>query len=294
VRAPRLRAAGPAALATAALVACAVAALPAAARTTASTPALTVRAWIQPQPARFGEHVQARVEVLADSRRVQPGSVVVVPGLAPLVVLGSQRASEGAAGVARVVVRLEAVCDADACLPLKGARQVRPGAVLVRARGRDGAALTARATWPALRVVTRLTAADLGPAEPPFRVPSQALAPTFRVAPHRLEVVLFAVAALLAVTALALVGSALSRRRRRERQPAPLTVADAIAAVRAAAAESTPRRREALERLARMLGPAADDGPGATARALAWGRPAPAPEAMEAVAAAAEQSENGA
>ena len=71
-------------------------------------------------------------------------------------------------------------------------------------------------------------------------------------------------------------------------------MAEAIAAVRAAAAESTPRRREALERLARMLGPAAEDGAGATARALAWGRPAPAPEAMEAVAAEAEQSENGA
>ncbi len=217
MRARRLRAASLAGLAAALLVASAIAATAA----TATTPALTVRTWIQPQPARFGEHVQARVEVLADTRRVAPGSVVVVPGLAPLVVLGSERSGESAAHVARTVVSLEAVCDADACLPLKGPLQVRPGAVLVRARGRDGTALTAHATWPALRVVSRLTAADLGPAEPPFRVPSQALAPTYRVAPHRLEIVLFAAAALLRC------GRAGARRQRREPPAAPRAAAGA-------------------------------------------------------------------
>jgi hypothetical protein len=274
------------------LAACALAAPAATARATAATPALTVRAWIQPQPARFGEHVQARVEVLVDTRRVAPGSLVVVPGLAPLVVLGSQRASESGANLAHVVVSLEAVCDADACLPLKGPRQVRPGAVLVRARGRDGKALTAHATWPALRVVSRLTATDLGPAEPPFRVPSQALPPTYRVAPHRLELVLLAAAVLLAASALALAGSVVAGRRRRQaRGPEPLTVAEAIAGVRAAAADGAiRRRREALERLARML-EGSGEGPAEAARALAWGRPPPSPEAMEAVAAEAERAE---
>jgi hypothetical protein len=277
------------------VVACAIAAPAVAARSTAATPPLTVRTSIQPQPARFGEHVQARVEVLADTRRVAPGSVVVVPGLAPLVVLGSQRASERGAHLARVVLSLEAVCDAEACLPLKGPRQVRPGTVLVRARGRDGKALTAHATWPALRLVSRLTASDLAPAEPPFRVPSQALAPTYRVAPQRLELVLLAAAVLLAATALALAGSVVvGRRRRQPRGPEPLTMAEAIAGVRAAAADGAARRRrEALERLARMLD-ATGEGPIASARALAWGRPAPSPEAMEAVAAEAERAESGA
>ena len=63
-----------------------------------TTPALTVRTSLQPQPARFGEHVRAVVEVLADTSRVAPGSVVVVPGLAPLVVLGTQRSEESGAG----------------------------------------------------------------------------------------------------------------------------------------------------------------------------------------------------
>jgi hypothetical protein len=290
VRAARLRAACLAALAGAAL-ALAAAAVPAPAA--ASSPALTVRASFQPQPARFGEHITAHVQVLADTRRVDPRSVVVVSGLAPLVILGTQRESESAAGVARIVVTLQAVCDADACLPLKGPRKVQPAAVLVRARGRDGKALSAQATWPVLRVASRLTAADLAPAEPPFRVPSQALPATYRVAPHRLEVALLAAAAVLAAAALALVGSAFRRRRRAERLPAPLTLAQAIEAVRGAKSAAPPLRREALERLARVLGPVAGDAePAAAARALAWGRSQPSADAMEAVAAQAERGES--
>jgi hypothetical protein len=258
-----------------------------------ATPALTVRTSIEPQPARFGEHIAARIEVLADTRRVAPGSVVVVPGLAPLVVLGSQRSDSADANVSRVVVSVAVVCDADTCLPLSGPRSVRPGSVLVRARGRDGKAIAAHAAWPAVRIVSRLTAADLGPAEPPFRIPSQALGATYRVAPGRLESVLFAGAALLALAALALVGSVFRSRRRIARTPAPLTLAEAIARVRRAGGEDVTARREALEVLARTLEPAGSDGPAAAARALAWGRTQPAPEAMEAVAAQAEGAEHG-
>jgi len=285
----RARAACLAALAAAAVCA----AVGSGALAAGTTPALTVRTSLQPQPARFGEHVQAVVEVLADTSRVAPGSVVVVPGLAPLVVLGTQRAEESGGGLARVTVNVEVVCDAEACVPLSGPRSVRPGAVLVRARGRDGKPLTAHATWPALRVVSRLTAADLGPAEPPFRIPSQALGATYRVAPRRLEAVLFAGAALLALVALALMGSAVRRRARSARAPAPLTLAEAIAGVRLAKSGDAPGRRQALERLARTLGPARGEGPAGAARALAWGRSQPSPEAMEAVAAQAEGTESG-
>jgi len=259
-----------------------------------ATPALTVRTSIEPQPARFGEHIAARIEVLADTRRVAPGSVVVVPGLAPLVVLGSQRSSEADAHVSRVIVSVDVVCDADGCLPLSGPRSVRPGAVLVRARERDGTPLTVRASWPTVRIVSRLTSADLGPAEPPFRIPSQALGATYRVAPRRLEIALFAGAALLALMAMALVGSVLGSRRRTTRAAAPLTVADAVARVRRAENEDVTVRREALEVLARTLEPAGADEPAAAARALAWGRSQPSPAAMEAVAEQAERTENGA
>jgi hypothetical protein len=70
-------------------------------------------------------------------------------------------------------------------------------------------------------------------------------------------------------------------------------VAEAIAGVRAAAADGAQRRRrEALERLARIL-EATGAGPADSARALAWARPAPSPEAMETVAAEAERLESG-
>ena len=76
-------------------------------------------------------------------------------------------------------------------------------------------AKTGTARWPSLHVTSRIAAADLAAATPPFRGDTLPPPPAYRIAPDTLALVLDVLAALLAAAGVGLVTSnafALARR----------------------------------------------------------------------------------
>jgi hypothetical protein len=268
-----------------ALAALAVLAAPAAGRAAD----ISVAAQLAPRPLLFGAHGVARVTVIVDARRVNVDSIRIAAPLAPLTTVAATTRRHRAGDLVRVTFERVVVCDSDACVP--GARRllVRLGAIRVTARSRDDRLLRAAATWPSLRIVSRLSAAAIAAADPPFRVPADLPAPSYRVSPTRLSRAFLAGGLLALIAGAGLVVPPLVRRGRRPADE--LALEHALRAVRSSLDADAPLRRRALEALARVLddrrGTAAGDG----VRTLAWAEPAPDPQAMSALADEVEQAE---
>jgi hypothetical protein len=271
----------------AALAVVAVLAAPAA----AGAADISVEAAFAPRPLLFGAHGVARVTVIVDSGRVDVASLRIRAPLAPLTTLRSTTRTHRAGGLVRIVLERAVVCDTVDCVP-GDRRLVLPlGAVRVTARSRNDRLLRAAAAWPSLRLVSRLNAAAIAAQDPPFRVPADLPAPSYRASPVGLSRTLLAGGLLALVGGAALAIPPLVRRR--VRPAGELALEDALGAVRGALEADPPLRRRALEALARVLddrrGAAGGDG----VRMLAWAEPAPAAQAMAALADEVEQAERG-
>ena len=254
----------------------------------ASSPPVAVSASLEPAAVAYGDPVTATVDVRYDPRTVAAASIRVEPSFAPYAVAGPVSVRRLGAGEVRY--RYPLLCLTDGCLPRARVRLVRLRPVVVGAVA-DGRAVSAAARWPALRVASRLSAADRA-GRIAFRSPAAPPPPAYRLAPGPLAWGSAAAAGVLALLALALAAPPLARRAARpgERRRSPLALA--IAYVRDATRRSDPDRRRALELLAEAAAASGDPGLAAVAAEAAWSARPPSPARAAALAdraAAAEE-----
>jgi len=234
-------------------------------------------------PARVGvgDRITARAAVSVDSRRVDPKTVRVAFGVAPLAALGPVEQTG-------LRFRVVAACLDEACVPNATPRAVRLAPIRVTGRMRDGRPLSASFSWPKLVLVPRVPAAALR-GNPPFRLQRTPPPTRYRVAPCTLAALLDAAAAVLALAAAGVIAvlwrRASSRRAELGRDPLEC----ALALVRESVARPPQDRRRALNLLARRLH-RRRPGLADQVDALAWSRPPPSAGATEDLADDVEQA----
>jgi hypothetical protein len=227
---------------------------------------------LSPSAVLYGDPITAEIEVDyepqldASSIRVQPSFIPYVASSAPVV-------EHPRTGVVRF--RYALLCITDGCLPTKGPRLLHLERVTVTGLA-GNRTVTAGASWPTLRISSRLGAADLS-GQIHFRNPTTPPAVDYRLAPGPLSAGVIAAAALCALVALALAARALARlsRRSSERRLSPLELA--IAYVRDSTRRSDPDRRRALELLAEAVDRNGEPTLAAAAAERAWSKPPPTP-----------------
>jgi hypothetical protein len=245
--------------------------------------ALTVRTSFDPPAVQFGDRVVARVVVLADRSALDTSKLHVTDDIAPLTPLGATQVTRTVRGrLLAVSYELPAVCLSDSCIAPSGAKELRLPPVHADAPRRRGGTVRVTGSWPRLAIGTRIGAADLKPARPPFRADTSLPAVTYSVAPGTLALVLDVVAALLAAAG---VGVAVRHavvvwcRRTPDTRSA---LERALALVREAESREPEDRRRAVGLLARVLR-RRDDGLARAAGDLAWSEPEPAPSELAAL-----------
>jgi hypothetical protein len=229
---------------------------------TALAAGVSVKASIAPQPTRFGDVVHSTLRITG------PAVAGVEGGFSPFRVLRSSSSHVRTSGGVVTTWRFELQCLEAVCAPGPGRRTVVPAPVRVRV-GAD----VVRAPVPAVQVDPRVSAAQVASPEASFMHPTAPVAPTYRFAPGTTRVILFAVAAVLALAGCAILLPALRPRRRGRPELELDPVAHALMLVRAARDRPVPDRRRALGLLARTLRRQPE-----TARAasdLAWSEPEP-------------------
>jgi hypothetical protein len=240
--------------------------------------ALTIHASFAPAAAGFGDTVTARIEVIVDRSVVRPETVRTVYALAPLTLLATpveHRVTQGDTTIVSTVVK--AACLTDPCVAGRGRTVPSVAPVRADATRRDGGRVSESAAWTRLEIDSRVGAADLAAARPPFRVEVAPPTPTYRIAPRTFALLLDLTAVLLVGAGLALVAAALGRREKAGATPDALRRALALA--RAARARPVPDRRSALGLVARLIA-SRDRRLARSADDLAWSRPAPTPERL--------------
>jgi hypothetical protein len=289
-------------LALAAAAAALVAASPIAAQSTPSPgtsapsalPALAVQASLTPQSVFFGDPVDALVAVSLDTNVVEPGSLRVVTDFLPYEETGSPEVTRSRAGSEETVFfRYALECLDDDCLPTAASRLIQLPSVVVTATA-GHSQLRASGPLPALLVSSRLDAAAAAAASPPFRWPASMPPPVYRVDPGALSAVLVALAALLGLGAVTLVGLELTRllaRARARRAPVLSPLQAALEATRQAARRrDAADRRKALGLLALALRDEGHPQLAQTAVGVAWAEPPPTPTQAVALADEVEAS----
>ena len=247
-----------------------------------------MHASVLPHPLEFGQHGEARIEILVDPARVNVDSLRVQAPLAPLTVLSSSRDQRSAAGLTRIELRYRVVCDTDVCLPATRPLPLPLADVKVTGRSSDDRLLRASARWPNVFVLSRLEQSDVGAPTPRFRVPDEAPPTSYRIAPTTLSRLLVAGGVVALLAGAALVATSL---RRRQRPADQVALEQALLAVRQALGAEPPERRRALEQLARVLDRRRGVAGGEGVRALAWAPPAPEAPRMAALADEVERAE---
>jgi hypothetical protein len=244
---------------------------------------LAVSTSMAPAPVFFGDIVTGHAEVLVDRQVIDPDRVRIGADFAPYSLVGPQRESRSNSGrLSSIDVRYTLVCLVEACLP------ARDGIALpklrVSAPFRDGGTATTSAAWPRVNVVSRVEPTALETDPPPWRQQLAFPPVSYRVRPGLLAALLTLGAAVLAVSAFALFGLEITRRRRLllERARFRSTLARALDLARASASRGPDDRRRALALLARVL--AFDPNGGRrlapAASRLAWGRTEPSPTGL--------------
>jgi hypothetical protein len=252
------------------------------------------RASIVPRTILFGDTIAAQVDVVLDSRRVDPDSVRIATEFLPWEVVGEPERSRRDAG-ATTHLRTTYVlrCTSSPCPPANQSAALEFNRARVSFT-RPGADLAERKSvgveWPLLLVYSRFAAANLegsaGSTNPnPWRADLISLpAVSYRVSPGLLVVVFLVFAGALAVAGAALVYFAVPRRGpapppESEPEPEPeITLTPLEQALvlleDADRADGAEERRRALELVAEVL---VDDEPALAraARALAWSEDAP-------------------
>jgi hypothetical protein len=255
----------------------------------APTAPLTVRARFEPPTVTFGDRVVARVVVLLDGTVVRPDALKLAVSVAPLTPLAAPRTTKTTRGSLSIVTyEVPAVCVTDGCIAPTGDLALRLPRVTASAANRSGGVAHVTATWPALHVHGRVNATDLV-GRPHFRGDTSPAAPSYRIAPSTLALLLDALAILLVLGGVATASFEALRifRRRRAHATAGGELERALRLAREAESRPPSDRRRALGLLARLLG-RRDARLAAQASGLAWAKPQPETEAMSGLVAEIE------
>jgi hypothetical protein len=239
---------------------------------------LSVRGSFTPPAIRFADPLVAEVDVEYDPSVVDGRSIRVVPDFAPFVQTSSPKVSHAhREGLDVLRTRYTLQCLTAGCLPRKDALELRLPRLRVTG-ARDGRTVAAVAPWPALRVVSRLSARE-GVGQVTFRHQRILPPPAYRVSPGALGGGLIAAASLAAVAAVALLILDLRRRRVRPRASVLSALERALWFARDSAARPDPAdRRRALELLAEAVKDAGDAGLAGRVRNAAWVETPPTPQ----------------
>jgi hypothetical protein len=257
------------------------------------------RGMLTPQIILFGDVIEARLDVVLDNTRIDPGSVRISAGFTPWEVLGDPertRRDVGSTTYLRTTWRLR--CFIGPCVP---SGQVAPlefsqarVTFVVPAEGVERQAMPA--PWPVLTVFSRFASASFDDdfAAPPWRADVLTLpAVTYRVPPNLALGVLVGAGGLLVLGGFALLFVARPRRAPAP-EPEPVVVLpprltplqQALALLEDMNnANGAEDRRRSLELVADALSDWGDPNLSRTARVLAWSEHAPVPEETSDLAA---------
>ncbi len=265
----------------------------------ASPGIVQAQASLSPGPYLFGERITADVDVLVDSKLVDPKLLRVRARFFPYVEVATPRRTltgDGPTVEARFRYLLQ--CVSLQCITGGAAeRKIRfTPAARLEYRDRSGHSRSRTIPWPGFREVSRVGTSQLAPTtasqaqfsiplDPLLQFPTSVVAPspTYRVSPLLLGLVLAALAVGLLVAALYVARPllALVHRRRHAAEPERSPLERALAAVEEAARRQAggAEHREALALLARELRRAQQPDLVRSARKLAWSEQAPSASA---------------
>ena len=236
---------------------------------------IVVTTKVAPNGHPFGQPVVATVDVRLDSTIVNPARLRLEPAFDPYEISGSRVVRRVDSGrTTRITYSYNLRCLDAGCEPLSARGVVQfPESRLRYGYVGDPRQLSELVEWRPFIVTGRVeerAVVDIG-----WRADESALAAvSYRTRPGSTAIVLLVLAALLALGAAAIAWKLWGKRRRTEDESAeaartPLAVV--LEAARAAAANGdVPRRRRALESVARELGRAGLVDLAADARTLAW------------------------
>jgi hypothetical protein len=262
---------------------------------------VVLEATVSPARYAFGDPLVARIELVVDSSRVDPDSVVPAAFFRPFRRLGAvetERLDLGQTTVLRYDYHIQ--CVDRACVPRAAERTIELPIGLVRYSPREGDVVTVPLEWPAVEVSSYLTADErravtLQPSSLTAQAGTDDLPPLrFRGGSELLGWLLVGAAAAI----LLVVGAWLARRlwpRRAEELPPeeherpPLAAALARLDWALAAQDAEEERRAALDVLARRLAEAGETELAREARGLAWSEAGPVPAPTTALARAARE-----
>jgi hypothetical protein len=236
---------------------------------------LAARALLTPRGVLFGDQIVARVDIVVDRERLDPGEVAIDTQFAPFIVSREQLEREDFQRFTRLTYRYELDCLESACVPDTFEKPIQFPQVIVRAEGAEQATVE----WPLFLISARVRETGAAAANArEWRAAPVVHAPTYRTSPTLLTALLVGVALVLlaaAATALAvgLRGVSLKRRRR-------LTALERALAVleQAHATGAADEKRLALDRLADELRATGAGDLAVSARRLAWAEEVPADE----------------
>ena len=244
---------------------------------------------VTPDTHVFGQPVVATAQVLVDATDIDPRSVRIDTDFAPYQLAGRRTVDRRVShGIGVVTFRFPLRCLKEGCdtSGARGVAEFETGRVVYRYRSGAGDAFVAL-DWPPFEVASRVSDDDVEQIN--WRAAERTLpAVGYRVAPTRLAVLLFAVAALMAACAL-LLARRLWRPEPEESAPGQVPVQTrlerAVSLARNASLDGDlPLRRRALERLAQELGAVNRPDLEEEARMLAWSAEGSTVEQVESLA----------
>ena len=292
-----------------ALLAAAAASLAVAASAGAVDRPIHVVTTVSPGPHFFGDPIQTDVDILIDTKRLDPKAVRVDTKFDPYTRLArpqQMRSDDGS--VTRMRYHYLLTCDTFACLTGdKTQRTIHFAPATIRYRDRQGKAAKLIARWPRFRFVSRFggprylpqTASEVSrgiqyTSDPIVRLFAsiRAPSPSYRLNPIVLAVLLFA-AALAALLGAGVLGRplyALVRRQEVDGGPELTPLEQALAAVDAATRRQpgSAEHRESLAWLGRELRRTNLTALVGRARRLAWSEQAPTADASRQLTADVE------
>ena len=243
---------------------------------------IAVNATIGPQQHMFGDPIRARVELILDSKRIDPNTVKVHANFAPYRPLRRPTRTESTAGaITRLRFDYPLGCMTYRCLPI-GVRRFDLHNASVEYRTRAGqTGRTEEIDWPTLEVTGRIAASRMWAARLQGAEYRDLGAPTYRISPTLVQLVALVLAVLFAAGALVLILRLLPLARIAERlglktvdSRTPLE--RALDQVHETAEAEPDEGRRALERLAHELRRARNPELAGAASRLAWSREYPA------------------
>ena len=292
-----------------ALLAAAAASLAVAASAGAVDRPIHVVTTVSPGPHFFGDPIQTDVDILIDTKRLDPKAVRVDTKFDPYTRLARpQRMRSDDGSVTRLRYHYLLTCDTFACLTGdKTQRTIHFAPATIRYRDRQGKAAKLIARWPRFRFVSRFggprylpqTASEVSrgiqyTSDPIVRLFAsiRAPSPSYRLNPIVLAVLLFA-AALAALLGAGVLGRplyALVRRQEVDGGPELTPLEQALAAVDAATRRQpgSAEHRESLAWLGRELRRTNLTALVGRARRLAWSEQAPTADASRQLTADVE------